>query len=497
MSDEKQLTVAELLARSGRKAPTGDKSRPRRRRSLEDGGVSVAELTGSIPRVKAKPAEARHSNVPLDQETGDAVQPAAPAKDRSGKPAAGDTVKDTAPDAPAAAKPAAKKPAAEAQSAAAKPAAKKPVAEKPEAAKPAAEAPSADPTSGTAATGTGTGKTPAGKSSVPGTAAATPAAKKPGEQESTTGKPGVAKQPEAVAKPGTTKAQTPAGKSTAAPGGKPGVKNPVAAGDAAAPTGQKGTKPGSPEKKDAELSAADKFAAAKAAAANKSPGKSTTAEKDRKSGPGTPSSPATAAATAATTAAGQSEAEGTPGRDSASPDQKPPSREDTQVISAVAAAEPTRRGPVDTGATAEAQSAAAAVPTSLATGAGTALSADTTGEIPAVGETTSGAGATPVRDGDADEAEEIDETDEGISLAAVIALAVVGIILGVLVFLGFEYLWANFNRVAVGVGALVVTLGLVLGTRLLRTTNDGLSMTLAGAAGMLMSFGPALIMYLT
>lgn len=471
MSDEKQLTVAELLARSGRKAPTGDKSRPRRRRSLEDGGVSVAELTGSIPRVKAKPAEARHSNVPLDQETGDAVQPAAPAKDRSGKPAAGDTVKDTAPDAPAAAKPAAKKPAA--------------------------EAPSADPTSGTAATGTGTGKTPAGKSSVPGTAAATPAAKKPGEQESTTGKPGVAKQPEAVAKPGTTKAQTPAGKSTAAPGGKPGVKNPVAAGDAAAPTGQGDTKPGAPEKKDAELSAADKFAAAKAAAANKSPGKSTAAEKDRKSGPGTPSSPPTAAATAATTAAGKAEAEGTPGRESASPDQKPPSREDTQVISAVAAAEPTRRGPVDTGATAEARSAAAAVPTSLATGAGTALSADTTGEIPAVGETTPGAGATPVRDGDADEAEEIDETDEGISLAAVIALAVVGIILGVLVFLGFEYLWANFNRVAVGVGALVVTLGLVLGTRLLRTTNDGLSMTLAGAAGMLMSFGPALIMYLT
>lgn len=46
-----KLTVAELLARSGRTASSGS-NRPRRRRSLEDGGVSVAELTGSIPVVK-------------------------------------------------------------------------------------------------------------------------------------------------------------------------------------------------------------------------------------------------------------------------------------------------------------------------------------------------------------------------------------------------------------------------------------------------------------
>ncbi|GAB3695345.1 hypothetical protein [Corynebacterium nasicanis] len=64
--DNKQLTVAELLARANR--DTGEEApRRRRRRSLEEGGISVAELTGSIPAVKEKPAEARHSSVPIDE----------------------------------------------------------------------------------------------------------------------------------------------------------------------------------------------------------------------------------------------------------------------------------------------------------------------------------------------------------------------------------------------------------------------------------------------
>lgn len=65
MSD-KQLTVAELLARAANEGPTTDVPRRRRRRSLEDGGISVAELTGSIPAVKEKPAESKHSSVPID-----------------------------------------------------------------------------------------------------------------------------------------------------------------------------------------------------------------------------------------------------------------------------------------------------------------------------------------------------------------------------------------------------------------------------------------------
>lgn len=48
-----KLTVAELLARNGRNEDSAEAGRPkRRRRSLEDGGVSVAELTGSIPVVE-------------------------------------------------------------------------------------------------------------------------------------------------------------------------------------------------------------------------------------------------------------------------------------------------------------------------------------------------------------------------------------------------------------------------------------------------------------
>lgn len=76
MSEQKQLTVAEILARAQKENPELG-TRRRRRRSLEDGGVSVAELTGSIKKVEAKPAESRHSSVPIDAP---AEKPAAPAE---------------------------------------------------------------------------------------------------------------------------------------------------------------------------------------------------------------------------------------------------------------------------------------------------------------------------------------------------------------------------------------------------------------------------------
>lgn len=91
MSEDKQLTVAELLARAQKTNPDVGK-RPRRRRSLEEGGVSVAELTGSFKAVDARPAEAKHSSVPLD----------APAEPTPAKPAAEKAE-------PAAAKPVAKR----------------------------------------------------------------------------------------------------------------------------------------------------------------------------------------------------------------------------------------------------------------------------------------------------------------------------------------------------------------------------------------------------
>ena len=81
MSEQKQLTVAEILARAQKENPELG-TRRRRRRSLEDGGVSVAELTGSIKKVEAKPAESRHSSVPIDAPAGKPAAPAAPAKPR-------------------------------------------------------------------------------------------------------------------------------------------------------------------------------------------------------------------------------------------------------------------------------------------------------------------------------------------------------------------------------------------------------------------------------
>lgn len=65
MPEDKQLTVAEILARAQQDNPDAG-ARRRHRRSLEEGGVSVAELTGSIKKVEARPVESRHSSVPID-----------------------------------------------------------------------------------------------------------------------------------------------------------------------------------------------------------------------------------------------------------------------------------------------------------------------------------------------------------------------------------------------------------------------------------------------
>ncbi|APT89918.1 hypothetical protein CSPHI_01125 [Corynebacterium sphenisci DSM 44792] len=76
MSEEK-LTVAELLARAGREAEPTDGRRRRRRRSLEEGGISVADLTGKHRRVEAEgPRRAAHAAPEPEAEQ---PAPAAPA----------------------------------------------------------------------------------------------------------------------------------------------------------------------------------------------------------------------------------------------------------------------------------------------------------------------------------------------------------------------------------------------------------------------------------
>ena len=69
MADEKQLTVAELLARNKKdRTDKDEKTSRRRRRSLDEGGVTVAELTGSLKKVKSTPPEAKHTNVSIDDD---------------------------------------------------------------------------------------------------------------------------------------------------------------------------------------------------------------------------------------------------------------------------------------------------------------------------------------------------------------------------------------------------------------------------------------------
>lgn len=87
MADEKQLTVAELLARSkkerasqGEESSEGEGSRRRHRRSIEEGGISVAELTGNLEKVTATPTQSKHSSVPIDN-----TAPVIPAPDEEEK----------------------------------------------------------------------------------------------------------------------------------------------------------------------------------------------------------------------------------------------------------------------------------------------------------------------------------------------------------------------------------------------------------------------------
>lgn len=72
-----------------------------------------------------------------------------------------------------------------------------------------------------------------------------------------------------------------------------------------------------------------------------------------------------------------------------------------------------------------------------------------------------------------------------------VLLAVMGVVLGALVFIGFDQLWSSgLSRILVGVLAIAVT-GIMVGVvHALRTARDGVSMSLAAVVGLLMTFGP-------
>lgn len=95
----------------------------------------------------------------------------------------------------------------------------------------------------------------------------------------------------------------------------------------------------------------------------------------------------------------------------------------------------------------------------------------------------------PAYDGSVEEYEE----DVSVNPILLVLLVFAGLAVGVLVFLGFQYLWGQFNPILVGVLALVATGGAVLLVRAMKTGRDALTMTLAAIAGAAMTFGPALI----
>lgn len=362
---ESKLTVAELMARAGKDGQSTDAPRRRRRRSLEEGGISVAELTGSIPAVKEKPVESKHSAVKID----DPATPATPEK-----PA----------EAPAAKQPEVTQPEAPAKAPEKAPEAKSAAQPEPE---------------------------PAAKTEVKAETTPEP---KPAAQPEPTEQP----QLKAVPKPAPQPAPTP----------KPEAKV---------------EKPGAPVVDKQEEKQADKPAASRPAPSNdETMVLSIVDEKDpiRLTTGAFPVVPASAVKPAA------------------------PQADPAATKDAAAAA--------DADFAAESVDQAAASPT------------DTT-QLEAL------TGDMEVADQDAEEDEDSIKT----SVFAVILMAVVGVVLGAVVFLAFEMLWERLNNWLVVLLAIAVTLGMVGLVHALRTSRDGFSMILAGIVGLVMTFGPLLIVF--
>ncbi|MDY5839876.1 MAG: hypothetical protein SPJ78_04030 [Corynebacterium camporealensis] len=367
MANEKQLTVAELLARQQKER--GDKpatSRRRRRRSLEDGGISVSELTGNLSKVKASPAESKHSNVSIDE-----TAPVIPAPDRaeskdstqqpeSAQPKDSEKKKDSAP-----AKDAPKK--ADFKKTESKDFAKKPDAQQ---------------------------KNPFAKEA--------PADKKPEKQD----------------------------------------KNPVASVK--------------------EASAKDE---PKAAEAKK---------------------PESAKADSAKTESAKTDSVKKADKPAEKPEEKPtaenqPSSDDTAEIQKVTD-EPKQKQQADTKT--KTAGAAAGVAGAGVVGA-SASKADDTGELPVVRDEQAQQPAA--------EHDEKEEEEAKLKPFSVILLALIGIVLGAVIFMGFQVLWDRFALGIVGLLAIGVTAAMVGIVHALRTDRDGLSMGLAGIVGLVLTFGPLLL----
>ena len=95
-----------------------------------------------------------------------------------------------------------------------------------------------------------------------------------------------------------------------------------------------------------------------------------------------------------------------------------------------------------------------------------------------------------------DDEEWIEEEHEKLNPVSILLMIVAGILLAIVIFKGFEILWDNFPRLVVAVLALCVTAIMVGVTHALRTARDGFSMFLAGFTGLILTFGPLLLVML-
>lgn len=452
MSDDKQLTVAELLARAGKEDNDADgtsggrarsgkegseKPRRRRRRSMEDGGgVSVAELTGSFPKVKAKPKESKHGS-PIDEPDGQGSQGSRASQGSRGS----------------------------------------------------RQVENADEIRN---------------------------AEKVGNAEKVANAPKTAKETASKAESKTASTAEPKAEPKAPQKAAPNVQHQAAANAPQSPSGQTVVR-----KKSKTVTVGRK--ADDQASGNKA------------------SSSANKAAEPAQTNAGQPTAKpGTPAPESTSVQGKPANKatqQEPSVDKSAATKSATKRGAQTSPAADETAEISRVTDKSDSNQAASSKQqdAESTGEIPKVTDSptntakqggTASASTRERRQADDDTSEiqsvpdsaaqdaaarrheqapvyaggaDLDDQDEsvsegeGMNPVAVILLALAGIVLGVVVFKGFEMLWDALNNYLVAALAVGVT-GVMAGiVHALRTERDGLSMTLAVIVGLLLTFGPAVL----
>lgn len=514
MSDEeKQLTVAELLerAQANRGGAAQRSAGRRRRRSLEDGGISVAELTGSLSRVKDKPAEARHSSVPIDTPESERRSRKAPSQPHVTPSVTGFKPTPAAPPTQGEAQPAAGRGAGSAA---------------PSAGTSAPGATGTRPTEPPRPASSGPRRTPAATSPIkpaPGVASRRPDASNGAAARGAAATSPVAQNPASIkTSPSANQAGSPAAKPQ-----NPGVRP-------EAPAAKFGAqRAGVPQQGSAQPASAQRLSARPEAEARgqvpqavpRARGEQTAVPQGKAAWPIPDSALRSPQRPGQKAPAGQ-RTTGVQGGTTrgATPE---PSTEETAVISTV-------RGSTQKRAQGGVQPAAAAAKVAAADKAD---AAEETGRIPRVGDENSalvaslyqrsgrgtqageeetaknagqteapreagavatGAnrnpeGAAPGKESPkpAEAAKKKREPEPRGGAGSAVLLAVMGVVFGALVFIGFDQLWSSgLSRILVGVLAVAVT-GIMVGVvHALRTARDGISMGLAAVVGFLMTFGP-------